>query len=284
MSSESPPLVNLNLTEPLSKLIETVGNGIGILYEPRRILKKAKAEAEALKISTEGKLQVQEIEARTQARLHYIELRRQKNIEEIVRQAADQMPKDVSGQPVDQDWVADFFGHCQDVGNGTLQSLWARLLAGEVTNPGSFSRRTLHTVRMMSKEDANLFTKLAGFVWRAPERPVHIVTSKSGALLEKAGFYSQDFLHLRSIGLLEGAEITGVPIRVGEQTWSYCGTHIRIVATEPGGWRGMLLSQVGVELLTISGAVGCPEYLEELLEAMNGENCLAEILRQEPSR
>jgi hypothetical protein len=279
MSSEGPSLVNLNLTEPISKLIETVGNGIGILYEPRRIREKAKAEADALKILTEGRLQAQEIEACAQARFHYIELRRQKNIEEIVRQAADQMPKEVSGQPVDQDWVADFFGHCQDVGNETLQSLWARLLAGEVTNPGSFSRRTLHTIKMMSKEDADLFTKLAGFIWRAPRQPIHLVTGKSGALLERAGFYQQDFLHLRSIGLLEGTEFTGAPIQVGEQTWSYCGTRIRIVATVSGGWRGMLLSQVGVELLPISGAVGCPEYLEELLEAMNGENCMAEILQ-----
>lgn len=277
------PLIDLHLTEPITKLIETVGNGIGVIYEPKRILKKAKADAEALKVLAVAKAQAQEIEARAEARLHYIEMRRQMNIEAIVRLAAGQIPKEVSSQPVDQDWVADFFGHCQDVGNETLQSLWARLLAGEVANPGSFSRRTLYTVKLMSKDDADLFTKLAGFVWRAPERPIYILTGKSSSLLESVGFYQKDFLHLRSIGLLEGPELTGTPIRVGEQIWSYCGTRIRLVSTvSSGGFQGMLLSQVGVELLPISGAIGCREHLEELLQAMNGENCMAEVLESGP--
>lgn len=94
MAPEGSPLINLNLTEPISKLIETVGNGVGILYEPKRIRKKALAEAEALKISTEGRLQAQELEARAQIRLDYLELRRQKNIEAIVGQAASQMPSE----------------------------------------------------------------------------------------------------------------------------------------------------------------------------------------------
>ena len=179
------PLIDLKLTEPLTKLIETVGNGIGVLYEPTRIRRKARADADAIKILAAGRIQAQGLEARAQTRLHHIELRRQKNIEAIVQQAAYQMPKEVSSKPVDEDWVADFFGACQDVGNDNLQSLWARLLAGEVTSPGSFSRRTLHAVKMMTKEDANLFTKLAGFVWRAPEQPLYLVNGKICAFLER---------------------------------------------------------------------------------------------------
>jgi hypothetical protein len=285
MSSGGSSLINLNLTEPITKLIETVSAGIGTLYEPARIRKKAKAEAEALKISTEGKIQAQDIEARAQMRLQYLELRRQKNIEKIIQQAADEMPNEVSGRPVEEDWTVDFFGQCQDVGDETLQSLWARLLAGEVANPGSFSRRTLHTVRMMDKRDADLFTKLAGFVWETPERSAHLVAGNSRELLEKIGFHDSAFLHLRSIGLLETEardyHNTTVPIRVGDQVWSYCGTRIRISATAPGSWFAILLSQVGAELLPISGAVGCAEYFDFFLEAMNGVNCAAAILKSE---
>ena len=35
-----------NLTEPITKLVESVADAIGVLYEPTRIVKKAKADAE----------------------------------------------------------------------------------------------------------------------------------------------------------------------------------------------------------------------------------------------
>lgn len=48
-------LVNNNITEPITELVKVVSNGIGILYEPRRIRKKAEAEAKALEITERSK-------------------------------------------------------------------------------------------------------------------------------------------------------------------------------------------------------------------------------------
>jgi hypothetical protein len=42
------------LSEPACKLIETVGYAIGALYEPTRIVRKAKAEAKAMKVQAEA--------------------------------------------------------------------------------------------------------------------------------------------------------------------------------------------------------------------------------------
>lgn len=38
----------LNLGEPITELVKVVSNGIGTLKEPRRIRKKAEAEANAI--------------------------------------------------------------------------------------------------------------------------------------------------------------------------------------------------------------------------------------------
>ena len=41
--------VELDLTKPVTALVEKIASGVGVLYEPRRIVLKAKADAEAKK-------------------------------------------------------------------------------------------------------------------------------------------------------------------------------------------------------------------------------------------
>ncbi|MCH7573175.1 MAG: DUF2806 domain-containing protein, partial [Planctomycetes bacterium] len=38
-------------------------------------------------------------------------------------------------------------------------------LAGEANNPGTFSKRTIGFLGDLEKSEANLFTRLCGFVW-----------------------------------------------------------------------------------------------------------------------
>src|SRR5712691_8920424 len=89
--------------------------------------------------------------------------------------AAKEMPESVSDKPVEQDWVSRFLEDCQDVSNEDMQTVWGRLLAGEVTKPGSFSFRTLATVKMLRPEVANLFTRLCSFVWLNQRVPTAII-------------------------------------------------------------------------------------------------------------
>ena len=63
-------------------------------------------------------------------------MRRQWNIEEIVGGAVEALPSAVSTTPIEPDWVAEFFNQSQDVSNETMQSLWSRILAGEVASSG----------------------------------------------------------------------------------------------------------------------------------------------------
>ena len=42
---------------------------------------------------------------------------------------------------------------------------WARLLAGEIQQPGTFSLRTMAVMDTLSTDEARLFTKLCGYVW-----------------------------------------------------------------------------------------------------------------------
>lgn len=98
-------------------------------------------------------------------RIEFQEKKRLVNIASVVESAAEELiDKEVTNHEPDPDWTARFFDCVQDVSSEHMQKLWAKILSGEVENPGRTSLRTLDTLRNMTKRDAELFERLAGFV------------------------------------------------------------------------------------------------------------------------
>ncbi|MEZ8046985.1 hypothetical protein AB6D94_24130 [Vibrio sp. 10N.247.310.56] len=61
--SEGNSVVNLgDISKPATVLIEKISNAVGILYEPRKIKKLAKTNAEADKIKLLAQLELSDIE------------------------------------------------------------------------------------------------------------------------------------------------------------------------------------------------------------------------------
>lgn len=163
-------------TKAMEKLIEVVSNAIGILYEPRQLVRMAHAEAKSERIKaiehakTEAMLanNIEQLEQLTtiEKRLLLKETKRQENIEKIVAIAAKEIRKEpeVSEQAISPDWSTRFFDIAQDISDEQMQDLWGRILAGEIRKPGSYSLRTLDSLRSISAEEAELFEEMANFV------------------------------------------------------------------------------------------------------------------------
>lgn len=157
----------------LEKLIATISNGIGTLYRPLQIRKEADAEAYRIKTISRAESEAlvesdfieNEISDRIKVRLLANEFRRQENIDTVSLIAAEQLllNENVSDVPVNEDWSTRFFNIAQDISEEELQSLWGRILAGEVQTPGSFSLRTLDVLRNINHVEAEIFTRLANF-------------------------------------------------------------------------------------------------------------------------
>ena len=164
--------VSDSAVKPLCKLIDAVRAGAGLWYEPIHLRRMAKSEGDALILRAEAKVALTELKQRAAARLTNTETRRQQNIESIVEKASQSLPEQCSETPVDQDWMAAFFDCCKDVGNDDVQKMWGKLLSGEVAEPGSYSRRALDALRLMSRLEASLF-KIIGFrVWKLDDWPI----------------------------------------------------------------------------------------------------------------
>lgn len=211
MSNMPSPLIDIgSISQPITKLIETVSTAIGNICLPKQMIRVAKAESEVMKIKAHSEADVSQIEWRAKQRINQLEMRRQSNVESIVSNAISQLPPEVDPLPVDEDWVIRFFNVSQDFSNQEMQQLWAKLLAGEIAKPGSFTYRTLDIVRGLTQTDARDFTILCRYIWNSKQ----VIRSDTIDIwLDQMGLDSMKILNLLTLGLVtpDGVTITMDP-------------------------------------------------------------------------
>lgn len=86
------------------------------------------------------------------------------NSQSIAEKAAKYLEgKKVSNDETDPNWVSRFFEEVKDVPpeNDDVQEIFARILAGEIENPGQISFDALSILKNMTKEDAHIFKHIA---------------------------------------------------------------------------------------------------------------------------
>lgn len=197
-------LINVDfsgLSEPGSKLIEKVSDAIGVLYEPRRIKRKAEAEAEAKKIALLSDIELNDIEQRGLQRMIKQEARKQENIENITMQAAKQMKKEDNVSEIEDDWLVHFFKECENISDKEMQYIWAQILSGEAKKKGMYSKRTINLLSSLDKSDADLITTLGQFIWQANE-PVPVLIDLEIDCIKRSGLTFSKLIHLDSIGII----------------------------------------------------------------------------------
>ena len=135
----------------------------------------ARAQADSLTVITEAQASAREAHRITDAAVEgevqlgqminqsvqFREMKRVANLGSIVNNTADQLgDAEVPDVEPDHDWTARFFEYAQDVSTEGMQSLWAKVLAGQVERPGSSSLHTLGILRDLDRDTARLFMNL----------------------------------------------------------------------------------------------------------------------------
>lgn len=176
----------------------------------------------------------------------------------IIDKALEYMDESADITQIDLDWRANYFEKCKIVHDDEMQTLWAKILAGEANNPGAYSKRTVNFIAEMDKNEAELFTHFCGYICD--------IKFDNKVVLMPLLFDVEDFLykmsteelnHLDNIGLIRIDETpTDItlekPIEVSyfdECTrLKILGEDISLIPTS-----NIELTQTGVELYHISG-------------------------------
>lgn len=194
-----------DLAQVATALIEKVSEGIGGAVRPWQIVRVGKAEAKVARIKADAQVTA-EIKAETRRRralrrFALEEENKQANMEQIIGGAIPLLGEKSTPQNVSNDWIANFFEKCRIISDEDMQRLWSKILAGEANSPGTFSRRTVNLLSDLDKSDAELFTRLCGFVWWMPE-PVPLIINSHNQLYFDRGISFTSLSHLESLSLI----------------------------------------------------------------------------------
>lgn len=173
----------------LAKFIDVCAKGLGKVYEPIHLVRMAKAEAKSMKLLAEAARntsdvpmkinfedtsfsteletkEVQELCERAIGRDLYFQMVKQRNIESVIGKAYTEIENEeiISEEPVEQDWILRFFSCAEEISDDDMQTLWAKVLAGEIKKPKSYSLRTLETLRNLTIHEAKLFERICSNV------------------------------------------------------------------------------------------------------------------------
>ena len=145
-------------------------------------------------------------------------IRQESNIEDVLDLTEDELKleENVSDEPVDEDWLCRFFGIAKDVNSYEMKFIWAKILAGEIKQPGSFSMRTMETLRNISQKEAEVFQKIFPFIMGYGGE---YFTSSDDDLLNQFDIYFTDFMILSECGLVN-TSLSNNP-KVSESNNSY---------------------------------------------------------------
>lgn len=222
------------------KLIEVIANAVGAVYRPFGIRREADAEAYKLRVIEKARIEqkaeevralasakrdevlildtaTSALEERAAARKRFDELRRQSNLENVLRGAFDHIKDEVSQEPVDPDWLQALLRNAEEANSAHLQDLWSRVLAGETEVPGSFSLRALETLKKMSRRDAEAFQdicRIASFF------------KDSCQLRVISSFYNSSVGNTLKEAIKSIAEAPSVPKEIDLRNYN-CGLHNR---------------------------------------------------------
>lgn len=216
--SNGNSIINLgDLSKPANTLIEKISEGIGGAFKPSQIRRVARAEADAEQIKALSNIETTELEHRALQRFMCEEAKKQNNIESITAQSLPQLNEGAKPEEIEEDWITNFFDKCRLVSDKEMQSIWARILAGEANAPGKFSKRTVNFMESLDKQDAQLFTKLCAFNWILDDiQP--LIYNSNAEIYTKNGINFDVLKHLDSIGLISFQSLAGYKTQGFPQT------------------------------------------------------------------
>lgn len=209
------------------------------------------------------------------------------NLSNIFDMALDVAISETASDQVDPDWFYAFCDMAENIYSPDMQELWSKILAVEVSRPGSFSLKTLETLRQLTQRDAKLFSAACRLSSRRQGDSVpRIITDyhqrktltrwfvsrpRVPVNLANHGLSYPSLLALIDLGLVVGNEIESaefplnksVPFRCGEKNFGLKAKRNGVALAY------YKFTNVGAELSKLTKRHEHPDYLEELKKVLS---------------
>lgn len=218
-----------------------------------------------------------ELEQRADQRLLAEKIRQEVNLEKVLDIAAKDLEFDnteiAEDNNVDDDWIVRLFNIVKDVSNEDMQLLWGKILAGEIKQPGSFSLRTLETLRNISTEEAKIFQKILPYGINISSETVIICSDSE--IMDTTGVTFDDLLTLEEAGLLKAMSLSTKFLRKASAAITMYTRDYLIVRRPINNYEGEFrisnyqFSKSGIELHNLINATSNFDYIKTITRHLN---------------
>lgn len=216
----------LGLSKPLEKLIDCFSGAVGVLYEPHRTRKKADAEAYRIlttgnavkQLDFNGEFELDGLKIKVNEQEDPLELKslisnevkrlfqERENTYKIADIAYEELKDDTTkvDKDIDKDWSQFFFETGKKIYNEDIQFIFGKILAGEIKEPGSYSKRLIEVLARLSQKEAEIFQKISKVVFRGVDM-AFVLSDKE--LLKECGISLNDILVMEEAGLMNSTAL-----------------------------------------------------------------------------
>ena len=156
----------------------------------------------------------------------------------------------------DFDWFVRFFEAVGNVSDETMQNLWAKILAGEIARPSTFSLKTIDVMRNLSKRDAELFIKVCSHSFMSSATNIYLPNEDE--YIKSVGIQYTDIMKLSELGLIFNDATITLNINLSNEPLVLVNTHdlIMLMTSTSGNPEKTSIGQypfteVGKELSTM---------------------------------
>lgn len=190
------------LVKPLDTLINRTFDGVGGFLKPWQMKRIAVADIEIAQLKAQAGLKSDGTLRDVEELFVYDAIKKQANLHNIKIEAFKHLGSSDVLNNFRDEFINFFLEKSQNISDEMLQQLWGKVLAGEIKNKGSFSKRTIEFINTLNVDEANdiyhLFNGL-GIVDESPELLVILPQS----LLINSRVYSTDKFsnHLEDLGI-----------------------------------------------------------------------------------
>lgn len=151
----------LFLSENIETLTTAVGPVAGAIFTAI-FLRNNTATKEFEKVKA-GKLGEVAEDLLKNGKMTYTEFYKANNFLKIAEKADKEYFKIPHSEKTDSynfDWFVRFYEAVGNISNEQMQSIWAKILAGEINKPNTYSLRTIEVLKNLSRQEAELFGKI----------------------------------------------------------------------------------------------------------------------------
>ena len=198
------------------------------------------------------------------------------NILKIAQKANDELREDavMATSEFDFDWFLRFFEAAGNIRAEDMQHLWAKVLAGEIKQPRSFSLRAVEVLRNMTAHEALAFKNAAALVLQESDGTFFLFcdTGLSDASVnQRYGLSMSDILTLEEIGVISALRVDNEIEVCNDGADGFFNDSDLMILFESSNeqfntfrYRSYPLSEVGKQLLPIVQEESNDDYLIDL--------------------